>query len=320
MMKFRDFQLPQKIKWVEEKDDYGRFECEPFERGYGNTIGSSLRRILLASMEGAVITAINIEGVEHEFASIDGVKEDVTELILNLKGLRFKLYTNDSQRISLEVDSSTEITGADFKLNQSVKLINPEKHLGEIEKGTTLKMEVVVERGRGYQTAQERPEEVENIGEIAIDAMFSPISKISYDVENSRVGQRTDYDKLIMNIWTDGSIKPSESLAYAAEVLKDTMKVFKMSEMEDIELGADSSFQKEKIKKVKRLPLEELKIATRISNALREASLKTVGDVTDNSLEEIAQIDAIGAKSVEEIEKQVKTFAEERKVELEFIG
>ncbi len=319
-MKFRDFQLPRNIKWTEEKDDYGRFESEPFERGYGNTIGNSLRRILLASMEGAVITSINIEGVDHEFSTLEGMREDITELILNLKGLRFKLYTNEPQRIAMEVNSAKEITGSDFKLNQSINLLNPGKKLAHIEEETTLKMEAVVERGRGYQAVAERTKEIEIVGEIAIDAMFSPIKKISYDVENSRVGQRTDYDKLIMDIWTDGSIKPSEAVAYAAEILKDTMKVFKIFEMEEIELGADSSFQKEKIKKIKRLPLEELKIATRISNALRNASLKTIGDLTDISVEEISRIDKIGVKSVEEIENKVKAFAKERKVELEING
>lgn len=210
-MKFRDFQLPRNIKWTEEKDDYGRFESEPFERGYGNTIGNSLRRILLASMEGAVITSINIEGVDHEFSTLEGMREDITELILNLKGLRFKLYTNEPQRIAMEVNSAKEITGSDFKLNQSINLLNPGKKLAHIEEETTLKMEAVVERGRGYQAVAERTKEIEIVGEIAIDAMFSPIKKISYDVENSRVGQRTDYDKLIMDIWTDGSIKPSEA-------------------------------------------------------------------------------------------------------------
>jgi DNA-directed RNA polymerase subunit alpha len=269
-------------------------------------------------MEGAVITSVNIDGVDHEFSTLDGMKEDITELILNLKGLRFKLYTPDPQRISLEVDSSTELTGADFKLNQSVDLLNPKTHLASLEEGTSVKMEAVVSRGRGYRMAQESQEDLENEGDIAVDALFSPIKKISYDIENSRVGQRTDYDKLIMDIWTDGSIKPSEALAYAAQILKDTMNVFKISKMEDIELGADSSFQKEKIKKVKRLPLEELNIATRISNALRDASLKTVGDVTDMTLEEISELDKIGEKSVEEIEEKVKAFAEDRKVELEF--
>lgn len=321
-MKFRDFQLPRKIKWAEKSDDYGRLVCEPFERGYAHTIGNSMRRVLLASLEGAVITSVNIEGAPHEYASLPGVKEDILEIIFNLKQLRFKLFTEESQRIKLEVSGKESASGADFVLNEAVKLMNPEVHIAELDGSSSLKLEAVVSRGRGYLPASERQGEMDMPGEIPVDAAFSPVSKVNYRVENARVGQATDFDRLILELWTDSSVKPDEAVAYVAQIITQVLDIFQIPEAEEIELGPDEEeaeeAEAEKEFDLGELPLEELKIPTRILNSLRRGGVRSVEDLVTKREKEIMEIEKIGDKSMDEIREKMDEFGKERGVSLEF--
>jgi DNA-directed RNA polymerase subunit alpha len=310
-MKFRDFQLPAKIKWLEESDDYGKFVCEPFERGYGHTMGNSIRRVLLASMEGAVITSVKIEGVDHEYSTIDGIKEDVLEMIFNLKQIRFKVYTEESQRITLEISGKKEIKASDFVINESVEICNPSQHIATLDENGKIYLEAVVERGRGYSRAAARQEKVETIGEIPMDAAFSPIRKVNYDVENARVGQATDYDKLILEVWTDGSVKPRESIAFAAQIMKKSLHVFEVPEVEEIELGEEASIEKEKEETVT-LPIESLEVGTRVTNSLRQAGIKTLSELLEKTESEILKIEKVGKKSIDEIKAKLEEINEEK--------
>ncbi|MFH1414935.1 MAG: DNA-directed RNA polymerase subunit alpha [Elusimicrobiota bacterium] len=318
-MKFRDFQLPNKIKWIVEEDNYGKFACEPFERGYGHTVGNSLRRILLASMEGAVITAIKIDGVQHEYTAMEGVKEDVLEIIFNLKQLRFKLYTEEQQRIQLNVSNKSNVKAADFVLNESVELYNPDAHIATLDKNGKLSMEATIEKGRGYSLASRRQELVTSIGEIPLDAAFSPVRKVNYDVENARVGQATDYDKLVMEIWTDGSIKPSETVAYAAQILKKSIDVFEISDLEEIELGEEAVREKDQ-EEILNMQIEEMHIGTRIMNSLRQADIKTVGELIEKTEGEILKLDKVGKKSIDEITEKLKKINEEKGTDFKLKG
>ena len=317
-MKFKDFQLPQKIKWVNEKDNYGRLICEPFERGYGHTIGNSLRRILLASLEGAVITSVKIKGAHHEFSTIKGIKEDVLEIIFNLKQLRFKMQVEENQRIILDVSDKKNITGKDFKLNSSVELLNPDTHIATMNEEEKLYLEATVARGRGYNLASSRQEKITDIDEIPIDAAFSPVRKVNYFVENARVGQATDYDRLVLDVWTDGGIKPSETVTYAARVLKRTLDIFEVVEIEDLEIGEGLAKEKEAEEEIKKLPLKELKITTRIENILNRVKIKTIGDLLEKSEGELLKIEKLGKKSIEEIKERLDKLNKEKGAGLEF--
>ncbi len=320
-MKFRDFQLPQKLEWIEEKKNYGKFTCEPFERGYGHTIGNSLRRILLASLEGAVITSIKINNVPHEYAVIEGIKEDVLEIILNLKQLRFKLFTEESQTIKLEASGSKNIKGGDFKLNESVELMNPEKSIATLDENAKLEIEATVERGRGYMPASERYGDLEKPGIIPLDADFAPVKKVNYEVENARVGQATDYDRLLMEIWTDGSVNVSEAITYSAKILKKTIEIFEEEKVEEIQFKEKEEDEEEPKEseddKVKELPLEDLKISTRIENSLKRDGITKIGDLVERNVESILKIDKVGEKSLSEIKDKIEEMNKERGVNFE---
>jgi DNA-directed RNA polymerase subunit alpha len=315
-MKFRDFQLPNKIKWLTEEDNYGKFVCEPFERGYGHTIGNSLRRILLASMEGSVITSVKIEGVQHEYSTIDGIHEDVLEIIFNLKKLRFKLYTEDSQIIYLEAKAAGQLKASDFKLNESIELYNPDTYIATLDNNAKLSVEAIVERGRGYSLASDRMNLVTSIGEIPLDAAFSPVKKVNYDVENARVGQTTDYDKLVLEVWTDGSVSPRESIAYASQILEKTLKVFSIPEIEEIELGEEASKEKD-TEEIKNITIEDLNIGSRVTNSLVHAGINTIGQLIEKTEKEILDIDKLGQKSLVDIKNKLSDINEEKGVNLQ---
>jgi len=314
-MKFRDFQLPDKIKWIEEKENYGKFVCEPFERGYGHTIGNSLRRILLASMEGAVITQVKIAGAQHEYSSLEGIKEDVLEILFNLKRLRFKLFTEDSQRITLIADGEKTVTGKDFELNESVKLLNPDEYIATLDENGKLNMEVQVERGRGYSRAEERIDKMTSVGEIPVDAAFSPIRRVNYEVENARVGQTTNYDKLVLEVWTDGSVSPREAVAYAAQILGKTLKVFSIPEAEDIELGVEETKAKE-AQEVKDMPIEDLEMGARIINSLKRGGINTVLNLLEKTEKDLLKIEKVGEKTVEELKNKLESINKDKGLEL----
>ncbi|MGM0568001.1 MAG: DNA-directed RNA polymerase subunit alpha [Elusimicrobiota bacterium] len=315
-MEIRDFKIPTKIKWQELDDKYGKLAGEPFEKGYGHTIGNSLRRILLSSMEGAVITSLKIDGAPHEFSSIEGIKEDVIEIIFNLKQLRFKLYNKQPQRITLNYEGKGEVKGADFKLNESIKLMNPDAHIATLNENAKLNMEVVVESGRGYVPASERQDDVSEIGVIPVDAAFSPVKKVNYDVEIARVGQDLDYDRLVLEVWTDGSINPPEAVAYASEILKETTEAFKIPGIE-VELGPEEEAPEEIDESMLKLPVQELDLSTRLCNILKASKVKTLGELAEKTEEEIKNMPGLGDKYMNELREKMEKFNKEKESDIQ---
>ncbi len=316
-MKLRDFQLPTKIKWMDLNDSYGKLSGEPFEKGYAHTIGNSLRRILLSSLVGSVITSVKIEGAPHEYASLSGVKEDVMEIIFNLKQLRFKIFTDEPQRITLETSGAGEIKGSDFKLTESMKLMNPENHIATLSDNAKLYIEATVEQGRGYRPVTEKQREESQIGEIPLDASFSPIKKVNYDVDIARVGQAMDYDRLILEVWSDGSVTPPIAVAYASQILQQTTEAFDVPEIK-VELGdTDAALEAEK-EKMLDLPLQELNFSTRLENLLSgEAQIKTIGDLVAMSRDEIGETPGLGDKYLQELDEKLDKFNSERETQLQ---
>lgn len=314
-MKFRDFQLPDRIKWIKEEKNYGKFICEPFERGYGHTVGNSLRRILLASMEGAVITSVKIEGVQHEYSTIKGVKEDTLEIIFLLKQLRFKIFSEESQTITLDVTGINKVTAKEFKLNESVQLLNPDAYVADIGENGSLFIEAVIERGRGYTPASDRQEKITSVGEIPLDAAFSPVKKVNYDVESARVGQTIGYDKLVMEIWTDGSVTPKDSVAYASQILKKLLYVFEIPEIEEIELGAEAAREKDE-EEIKNMLIEDMKIGTRVINSLKTSAVNTLGELLECTEGDLLKLEKVGQKSVDDIKERLNQISEEKNIEL----
>jgi DNA-directed RNA polymerase subunit alpha len=304
----KGFRRPSKIVFEHDEVnmDYGRFIAEPFERGYGLTIGNSLRRVLLSSIEGAAITAVKIQGVPHEFTAIDGVVEDVTRIILNLKKLRFKYDSELPKVLHIVKDGEAELTGADFAIDSDVEVMNPETHIATIEHGGRIDMEVQIERGRGYLPGEISKSSVETIGVIPIDAIFSPIRKVNIKVEDTRVGQRTDYDKLIIEIWTDGSVKPEDALAQAAKIIKDHMTIFINfeEEVEEEEVAVDESHDKLKVILAK--SIDELEFSVRAYNTLKSLELNTLEDVVRKTEDELKKSKHFSEQVLAEIKKKLE--------------
>lgn len=304
----KGFRRPSKIVFEHDEvnQNYGRFIAEPFERGYGLTIGNSLRRVLLSSIEGAAITAVKIQGVPHEFTAIDGVVEDVTRIILNLKKLRFKYDSELPKVLHIVKDGEAELTGADFAIDSDVEVMNPETHIATIEHGGRIDMEVQIERGRGYLPGEISKSSVETIGVIPIDAIFSPIRKVNIKVEDTRVGQRTDYDKLIIEIWTDGSVKPEDALAQAAKIIKDHMTIFINfeEEVEEEEIAVDESH--DKLKAILAKSIDELEFSVRAYNTLKSLELNTLEDVVRKTEEELKKSKHFSEQVLAEIKKKLE--------------
>ncbi len=316
-MKFRDFQLPTKIKWLELNDSYGKLSGEPFEKGYAHTIGNSLRRILLSSLMGSVITSVKIEGVPHEYASVDGVKEDVMEMIFNLKQLRFKVFTDEPQLITIEASGEGELKGSDFKLTESMKLMNPDTHIATLSDNSNLHIEATVEQGRGYRPVTEKQREQTQVDEIPLDASFSPIKKVNYDVDIARVGQAMDYDRLILEVWSDGSVTPPVAVAYASQILQQTTEAFDVPEIK-VELGDTDAVLEAKKEKILELPIQELKLSTRLENLLvGEIQIKTIGDLLAKTRDEISEIPGLGDKYLQELDEKMDKFNTERETQLQ---
>ena len=304
----KGFRRPSKIVFEHDEvnQNYGRFIAEPFERGYGLTIGNSLRRVLLSSIEGAAITAVKIQGVPHEFTAIDGVVEDVTRIILNLKKLRFKYDSELPKVLHIVKDGEAELTGADFAIDSDVEVMNPETHIASIERGGRIDMEVQIERGRGYMPGEISKSSVETIGVIPIDAIFSPIRKVNIKVEDTRVGQRTDYDKLIIEIWTDGSVKPEDALAQAAKIIKDHMTIFINfeEEVEEEEVVVDESH--DKLKAILEKSIDELEFSVRAYNTLKSLELNTLEDVVRKTEDELKKSKHYSDQVLAEIKKKLE--------------
>jgi len=285
----KGFKRPSKIVFEHEelKPDFGRFIAEPFERGYGLTIGNSLRRVLLSSIEGAAITAIKIEGVPHEFDTIDGVYEDVTRVILNLKKLCFKYEGEMPKVLHIIKEGEGSLTGADFDVDPDVEVMNKDLVLATLNGEAKVDMEVQVERGRGYVPSEMNKPNTETIGVIPIDSLFSPIQKVNVKVEDTRVGQRTDYDKLIMEVWTDGSITPDDALAYAAKIIKDHMTIFINFEEEveeEIEVVDENL---EKMKSLLAKSIDEIELSVRAYNTLKSQDVSTLEQLVRKTEDEL---------------------------------
>lgn len=287
---------------------YGRFIAEPFEKGYGHTIGNSLRRILLSSLEGAAVTSVRVKGAQHEFASLKGVREDVIHILLNLKQLRLKLYSQGPEILHLVAKEQGEVKAKGVEPNSQIEILNPDLVLAHLDAGTELDMELEVNRGRGYVPAERLKKEGQPLGTIPLDALFSPVKKVHYEVENARVGQMTDYDKLIMEIWTDGSVSPGDALAYSAKILKDSLSIFiTFEEQEEPSVeNAPASNENSKFKDLFNQPVDIIELSVRASNCLKVAKIKTIGDLVRKTEGELLSYKNFGKKSLEEIEERLK--------------
>ena len=304
-----DFNKP-KIEITEISDDkkYGRFVVEPLERGYGITLGNSLRRIMLSSLPGAAVSQVKIEGVLHEFSSIPGVKEDVTEIILSLKGLTAKLYGDGPKTVYIEAEGECEVTAGDIKTDSEVNILDPGMHIATLGKGAKLYMEIVIDKGRGYVSA-ERNKQMMNtpIDVIAVDSIYTPVLKVNYQVEDTRLGQVTDYDKLTMEVWTDGTISAKEAISQAANLLNEHLRLF-------IDLSDEASIAEVLVEKddkgkekILEMTIEELDLSVRSFNCLKRAGINTVDDLINKSEEEMLKVRNLGKKSFDEVREKLQS-------------
>ena len=300
-----DFQKP---KWVEVDrstltDTYGRFVAEPFERGFGITIGNALRRVLLASIRGAAITAVEIEGVYHEFSVMPGVVEDVSDVILNLKEVRLRMEEEGPRRIRLNIKGPKTVTAGDLETDGNVTILNPKHHLAQLQKDAKLTAEMIVKKGRGYVPAERNAEESLGTQFIPMDAMFSPLRRVNFQIENTRVGRASDYDKLIIELWTDGSINPEDCVSYAAKVLKDHLQIFITFEEEpEVEEPAEDEHKKELIDRLRK-SVDELELSVRSYNCLKNANIGTLYELVQKTEPEMLKTRNFGRKSLNEIKE-----------------
>jgi len=303
-MKWKNLTMPKQIAADPANHDrYGKFVIEPLERGFGVTLGNALRRVLLSSLQGGAITAVRIEGVLHEFSTLPGVIEDVTEIILNLKQVRLKLHGDGPKKGIVEIKRRGEVFAKDIQVDTDVVILNPDMHIATLNVDGDLRMEVEIGGGRGYVSADSHSQVDRPIGVIPIDSMFSPITKVNYDVEATRLGQRIDYDKLTLEVWTDGSILPQDAIAVAAKVLRDHFQMFIHFE-EPIEEEVEEEVDEEvmRVRKLLDKSVEELELSVRSSNCLRAAEIKSIGDLVRKSEAEMLKFRNFGRKSLKEIQ------------------
>lgn len=298
---------------LESDGTYGKFVLEPLERGYGTTLGNSLRRVLLSSLPGVAVNSVKIDGVHHEFSTIPGVKEDVTEIILNLKGLVAKLYSEGPKTIYIEAEGECEVTAGDIKTDSEVDILVPDMHIATLGEGAKLYMEIVIDRGRGYVSAEKNKSYMpaSPIGVIAVDSIYSPVLKVNYTVENTRVGQITDYDKLTLEVWTDGTISAKEAVSLAAKLLCEHLNLFvELSEETNV---VEMMVEKDESSKEKvlEMTIEELDLSVRSFNCLKRAGINTVNDLIEKSEEEMMKVRNLGKKSFEEVKEKLKSLGYE---------
>jgi DNA-directed RNA polymerase subunit alpha len=314
--------LPSKPKIIKEEGNVGTYVIDGLYPGYGHTLGNSLRRVILSSLEGSAITSVKIKGVGHEFSAIDGVKDDVIMMILNLKKLRLKLLTNEPQTLTISVKGPKVVTGADIKLPGQVEIMNPEQYINEVtDKNGDLEVEIVVEKGLGYLPKEVTQKERVDIGTISMDAIFSPARRVSYEVENMRVGNRTDFNRLTLNIETDGSITPHLALEKSIQIMITQLKSiigFKEEDViESIEQEApknvDTGANKEVIDDILKTRIESLDVSQRTTNALMNANIRTLGGLARKKEKDLLEIEGIGAKGINEIRKVLKEYDMELK-------
>ncbi len=296
--------MPKGIQ-VENPDNvpnFGRIIVEPLERGWGHTIGNALRRIMLSSLQGAAVVSVRIEGVQHEFSTIDGVVEDVVDIILNIKQIRLLLLAEDETTLRLEVSGEGEVKASDIEKNSDVVILNPDLHIATINSDAQLKIEMRVTAGRGYVAAEQNRREEDPVGSIPIDAIFSPVTKVNYVVENARIGQRTDLDKILMDVWTDGSISVEDALGYAAKLLHDHVEVFINfeGELEPVEMIVRDE-RVEKQRQLLKMRVDELELSVRSANCLRAANIHTLADLIRNQETDMLKYKNFGRKSLVEL-------------------
>src|SRR5881394_1679751 len=304
------FEMPKRLT----KEDstatpiYAKFFAEPFETGYGHTIGNSLRRTLLSSLEGAAITSVKIDSAMHEFTTIEGIVEDVTEIVLNLKKVLFKAHNREPQTLLLSVNKDGAVTAGDIQLNQNVELVNPKQHICTLDKKRKFEMELEVKIGRGFLPGDENKKPDQAIGVIAIDSLFSPVTRVRYGVESARVGQRTDYDKLILEVWTDGRISPEDALTQASAILQHHLDVFvgyDKNAVEFEEVADKQDDEKSKLKKLLNMSVNEIELSVRAANCLNNANITTVGQLAMKSESEMLKYRNFGKKSLNEIKDKL---------------
>lgn len=309
-MRVRSLEMPKRAEWdvATLSNTYGKFIVESFERGYATTIGSSLRRILLSSIEGAAVTSVRIDGVSHEFSTIPGVVEDVTELILNLKQLRLRLRSNEAKILRLQAEGEREVKAKDIITDGNVEILTPDLHIATLNKDGHLDMEIEVDRGWGYVTADKNKREDQPIGVIPVDSLFSPVTKVSFDVENTRVGQVIDYERLILEIWTDGSVTPQEALTRAAKTLREPLAIF-INYEEKAEGKEEEKEQGQEDKGTIDLQdalnrnVDELELSVRAYNCLKNVNIKTIRDLVQKTDAELLKTRNFGRKSLNEIKE-----------------
>lgn len=301
---WRDLIKPKQL--LVEKDTltptYGRFFADPFERGFGTTLGNSLRRILLSSLQGAAITSVRIKSVLHEFSAIQGVTEDVTDIILNLKGIRLKLHSTDQATIHIKHKGVGVISAASIITGHNVELMNPAHYIATCGKDANLDIEMTVKIGKGYVPAERNRDEKAPVGTIPIDSIFTPIKKVNFSVTNARVGQMTDYDKLNLEVWTDGSVKPEDAVAYSAKILKEQLSIFiNFDEEAEPELDEETQDDKDKVNENLYRTVDELELSVRSANCLKNAGIKLIGELVTKSESEMLKTQNFGRKSLNEI-------------------
>lgn len=300
-----DIENPR-IERIGSHDDefYGRFTVEPLDRGYGHTLGNALRRVLLSSLPGAAVTSIQIEGIQHEFSTIPGVKEDVTEIILNTKELTLRSFSNEPKVLEINVQGPKEVTAADIRVDSEVEVVNPDLHIATLDKDASLQMWLTVERGSGYVAADKNKQNPTVIGVIPIDSIYTPIRKVNYLVENTRVGQITDYDKLVLEVWTNGSLNPEEAVGMAAKLLTEQLALFTGLTDQPVQATVAEA-EGAMAGKSMDMTIEELDLSVRAFNCLKRAGINTVAELVQKDQEEMMKVRNLGKKSLEEVEQKL---------------
>lgn len=299
-----EFEKPNITK-VDESTNYGKFVVEPLERGYGTTLGNSLRRILLSSLPGAAVSSIQIDGVLHEFSTIDGVLEDVTQIILNIKKLALKMNTDEDKNIEIDVNGPAKVTAADIVADPDVEVLNPEQYICTVADGGHFHVRMTVKKGRGYVAADQNKSDDMPIGVLPIDSIFTPISRVNYQVESTRVSRRNDFDKLTLDVWTNGSISPREAISLAAKILTEHLDIF--VNLTDEAKNAEIMVEKEETHKEKMLEMtiEELDLSVRSYNCLKRAGINTVQELTNKTEADMMKVRNLGRKSLEEVKNKL---------------
>ncbi|MBO8172791.1 MAG: DNA-directed RNA polymerase subunit alpha [Bacillaceae bacterium] len=296
-----------KIEILEISDDatYGKFVVEPLERGYGTTLGNSLRRILLSSLPGAAVTSVQIDGVLHEFSTVEGVVEDTTQIILNLKALSLRIHSDEEKVLEIEAEGAGEVTAGDIRADSDVEILNPDLHIATLEDNARLYMRITANRGRGYVPAEQNKRDDQPIGVIPVDSIYTPISRVNYQVENTRVGQVTNYDKLTLELWTDGSIRPEEAVSLGAKIMNEHLNLFVglTEEAQEAEIMVEK--EEDKKEKVLEMTIEELDLSVRSYNCLKRAGINTVQELTQKTEEDMMKVRNLGRKSLEEVQEKL---------------